>query len=91
MVGPLVETEPSLKLRMVAIPPDPAGHSDLIRLDKVGAKRRNDKIDRVPDDRLFFSHGVSFHRYFMSIMKKPVTDCVGDRWFAKNFIPLLKG
>ena len=66
----------------MAIPPDPAGYSDLIRLDKAGAKRRNDKIDRVPDERLFFSHGVSFHRYFMSVMKKPVTDCVGDRWFA---------
>lgn len=74
----------------VGIPPHPAGRSNLIRLDLIGAKRRNDKIIRVPDARLFFSHGVSSYSYFMGIVKKSVADCIRNRRLAKNFIPLFE-
>ena len=77
--------------RSLCIPADPAGRSNFVRLDLVGAKRRKDKIYRVPDDRLFFSHGVPLYLDFMCIMEKAVADGIRNRWVTKNLVPLIEG
>ena len=74
----------------LSIPTDPAGRSKMLRLDKVGARRRKGKINRVPDGLLFFSHGFPRYVNFIGIVKKAITDGICDRRITKNFIPLFK-
>jgi hypothetical protein len=77
--------------RIIGIPADPAGRSNFIRLELVGAKRRNGKIDLVPDERLFFLMESPPILNFMGVMKKPITSRISHRWLSKDLIPLFKG